>query len=971
MRTVQAIRVGDEALVPLTQLFEMAEIRFALSPAGRLEGVAHPGNLRIVFDTAGPVARWGPRAERLAREQILVREGELFVAAAPLGRLLGSRITVSWPDLAVSVDDPSGLPVAIRLKRQRARAALARREIDDTLLAASARPLDRPVWDGMVVDYALTAPSGSPIKGAGYVASVGADLFGGSLEGTISSLGSIASGDTRRQGGWTGVWNDNRWLKQLRLGDAISTGPRPRQLRGATLSNSPFVRPAAFGLATFPGIAGPGWEVETYRDGQLVAFDSADAGGRYAVRVPVQYGVNPVEFVAYGPYGEVRRFDRIYYVVEDLLRARRFEYGASLGSCPRYACDGTANLDLRYGVTSRWTARAGVERFWGEPTDGRANPYVGVAGSPTNALSAQLDLVAASMTRTSLRFQPSSDARVTAEYARFGTNAGPSLLAPAGWRSNLLVTGFWHPDWGRGYTYLQGDLDRTEERTGPTLRARIALSTQGRRGAQIAPYVRLARDGRLGRVSTRDFLGLNAFVLPEPRLGRLFGRAWFRTTVEAENLTRLYALAGSVVRPWGRGVRSEVGGTWTRGAGGAFTVLLTAELAALRAYTTTLAPTGGTPTTTQLVQGSIVWDRVAHDVDFVPGPSLQRGGVSGRVYLDANGNGRFDEGDQPIPDAFVRVAASGARADSSGRFAAWDVPPFTPVPVQVDSFSLPSPLWIPATAVATVITGPNRYLPYDIAVIPGGSVEGRVLIEELGLRRGVAAARLTLTDRRTGAARAITAFSDGAFDVIAVRPGEYALAVDPRDLERLRVRGDTVRVAVRPSPDGDRVVVDVVLTPIDQPAPPPAVVVAVPEPPIAEPPPVAAPDPGFDLRVLLDTTRAGRVAIRSILFATGSDRITMQSAPTLQAIGEFLRANPTLAVIVEGHTDDVGTVPYNLDLSRRRAAAVRRYLLDTFEIDPARIVARGYGEGRPMAPNTTPEGRQLNRRVELVRVTDR
>jgi OmpA-OmpF porin, OOP family len=112
----------------------------------------------------------------------------------------------------------------------------------------------------------------------------------------------------------------------------------------------------------------------------------------------------------------------------------------------------------------------------------------------------------------------------------------------------------------------------------------------------------------------------------------------------------------------------------------------------------------------------------------------------------------------------------------------------------------------------------------------------------------------------------------------------------------------------------------------------------------------------------------GRVSTQGILFATGSDRIRPESTPTLKEIGEMLRAHPELRLRIEGHTDNVGDAATNEALSQRRAAAVRDHLIGEFGISAARLEAQGLGASRPAGTNDTPEGRQANRRVELVRL---
>jgi len=71
-------------------------------------------------------------------------------------------------------------------------------------------------------------------------------------------------------------------------------------------------------------------------------------------------------------------------------------------------------------------------------------------------------------------------------------------------------------------------------------------------------------------------------------------------------------------------------------------------------------------------------------------------------------------------------------------------------------------------------------------------------------------------------------------------------------------------------------------------------------------------------------------------------------------------------VVIEGHTDNVGSAAYNQKLSQRRADSVRKYLIDNYNIDPDRIDAMGYGEEKPIASNDTEAGRSQNRRIQAV-----
>jgi outer membrane protein OmpA-like peptidoglycan-associated protein len=103
----------------------------------------------------------------------------------------------------------------------------------------------------------------------------------------------------------------------------------------------------------------------------------------------------------------------------------------------------------------------------------------------------------------------------------------------------------------------------------------------------------------------------------------------------------------------------------------------------------------------------------------------------------------------------------------------------------------------------------------------------------------------------------------------------------------------------------------------------------------------------------------------SVLFATGQSTLLPIAQDRLQQVAQALQDNPGGAIVVEGHTDSVGSQATNEELSRRRAEAVRAYLIER-GVATDRIRAVGLGPSRPVADNKTPEGRANNRRVEIV-----
>ena len=112
---------------------------------------------------------------------------------------------------------------------------------------------------------------------------------------------------------------------------------------------------------------------------------------------------------------------------------------------------------------------------------------------------------------------------------------------------------------------------------------------------------------------------------------------------------------------------------------------------------------------------------------------------------------------------------------------------------------------------------------------------------------------------------------------------------------------------------------------------------------------------------------SGRFVTHGILFDTDSDRLKAESAPVIQTIAKGLEADTALKLLIEGHTDSSGNAAHNMDLSKRRAEAVKSVLVAQFKVDAGRLTTAGLGATKPMSPNDTPLGRAQNRRVELVK----
>lgn len=127
---------------------------------------------------------------------------------------------------------------------------------------------------------------------------------------------------------------------------------------------------------------------------------------------------------------------------------------------------------------------------------------------------------------------------------------------------------------------------------------------------------------------------------------------------------------------------------------------------------------------------------------------------------------------------------------------------------------------------------------------------------------------------------------------------------------------------------------------------------------------VTAPVPLTDIAAALETS--GRFILADLSFAVGSSSLAEGEYQSLEDVAQYLSDNPDATIALVGHTDSQGSLAGNIALSKKRAQSVRAFLVNQLGADGARIEAEGNGYLSPLATNLTSEGREVNRRVEVI-----
>lgn len=818
---------GDELFLPLGELARLLELGIDVDPdARRAEGyVARPDKPFLLDLTSGTITVSGT-GKRYDPEGIVVMPDDIYVTSSLLNSWLSMRIDADRFNAAVIIEPYEPLPLQKRLAReQRGSNTWGYGEEFDPGYPLVSNPYT--VAGGPAIDLTLfSSVSGFPGRGVSpgttsYYTAISGDLLwmnayvdlSGNLDGSVlPDNGRLLLERADYNGSLLGPVG----ARYLAFGDIQSArlplvgnsyGP------GFMISSYPLEQARLFDQVTLNGYLPPGWDVELYRNNGLLDYRPASSSESYSFAdLPLVYGINELELVFYGPQGQERKERYTYHIGQNMLEPGTWAYQFTVSDPSRRTLfdPKDSNITTDGGPLLTWKNDIGLATwltvsgfFSSGPVDDERTMYGGFGMNGFFEMM-QVDL---SLARDLLASEWAWRSALNSRFGRWNISLGWEAFSDD-W-SSLSGNTSWKRNWlariDRGRFSMQ--YRRTDDVSGSNreiFRFRSYFRTFGVTHTNSLIF----EQEMTGESRTRTVSGqLYANLLQRNALLRLESTY----DLHPDPVLSTIALTGDIpLRP-----RVSLNGSMQYSVENGlfntrFGLLHRAGMVSLGLngqYTSNGAWNAGITLSMNVTReprrNRWVTDTERH---------TRQGVISAFVYLDANRNKVFDEGEERLEGVgfFLNRGDWPETTDKTGILVLNNLTANIPVNIGVSKTTLPDILWVPANEGVKVVPRSGYAAPIDFPVWVTGEVSGTVYQKQAGKTRTVQGITVEAVNGEGEVVATALSQYDGFYILDSLPTGNLVIRTDANQAGDLGVNADETTVTI-PGSGGYVDYIDVVL----------------------------------------------------------------------------------------------------------------------------------------------------------------
>lgn len=779
----------------------------------------------------------------LNADQFYLGETDLFLSPEVLKDVFGLDFTVNPYGLMLSLQADRLTPIEERLKRESVRQRLTNEAPENILKQFPMMyPRRRAFFAPGMLDYNIGAATAVNFAQLNYNLSGGMELLGGDFQGNLSGYqnedftANAFSGVRWRyvfKGGLDALGNPI--ISDLTAGQLSLLGPFGGNIRGVSISNTPLVPRRVLDVFAVEGYTTPDSEVELLIGGQLVDFTRADELGYYRFTTPITYGTIRVGLRIYTPQGEVIMEDRQLQIPFTFVPRGMVNYNLQAGYQEGLFRDSTTtNLighgSLAYGLTNNLTIRAGLDRRF-DSTEIIYTPYGSASFRLFDQYLFNVDILPNTFVRANASVFYANNTSLNLAYADY-QNANLNTDISAGRALREASANYYLPF--KVFDRISGfraGIEQLWYATGEERRIQFDLNTRlGPIVTRLNYREELLRQTNTNTAPERLVTGAFTYTIPRTPGIPVFVRGMFFRAQLRHDMRQLDASAlgsfqfSQTVFKRGRMTLGFDHDFANRTNALSFALLF--DFNAVRSSTQGVIRQQGAriePSFNQSFSGSFGADLRNGMILATNRDQVGRAGVTVRMFIDDNANGKFDKGESIVPARAVRLDQSATMLQGKdGLLRITQLQSYWTYRLTVDQAALPDATLAPLVEKFSFVADPNRFKLIDIPLYRTGTIEGYVYRDRgAGILDPQPGLRLKLA--RNGdheGATTIRTFADGGFYAHGLIPGDYTLLVDSMQLKFMNVvqRPDTLKFTILPLPDGhwiDTLEIRLIPTPAD------------------------------------------------------------------------------------------------------------------------------------------------------------
>lgn len=804
---------GSTLLLPLGDLARALEFPITEDTrAGRADGWFLRENRLFSLDVGRGELILEGRTMEVDKRMIVVEPDGIFVDIRELARWFPIDFSFDMASLTIFVMSREPLPVEERLARglYRQRAfARRRKERDYDRVDLPAALLSPPVVDVSAEMTTQRVPSSGTSTTKRYSGLMTGELLYANSEIYVAGSNEDRLSDLRvrleRKDPDGHALGSALGVREAAAGDIhtpeVPLVARMQLGRGAVLSNMDLDTPEEFDRITLEGNLPLGWEVELYRNEVLLEFQTASDDGRYRFEdVSLLFGVNVLRLIFYGPQGQRREEVRQVRVSTDQLSPGEFRYrvaanqhdqrlfaGSYEGNNPEIDGRPRGFVSTLLGITDWLTLGTNLSSF---PRQDERGEFAGATlVATTGGFLWRVDGVRQVGAGTATRLSGQTSLFGVSIFGEHGVYSDFTSEQVSGSEGNLLRsknrfrldgTVPWI-DFIQLPFSLSGERERrtsgdTTTRIGTRLSAGIGRASLTNR----VDWTILKGEAGESRSATGSFL-----------VGGPVGDYRLRGQIDYELKpeSQVSALAISAERPiWDNaqlrlGVRHNMQPDPTTSYSTGLSTRLKQAYVGVRLD----VDDRGEATALLTLSTSFGYDPVTRSPWMSSERLAETGQFVGRVFIDEDNDGVFDEGEPLIPNA--RLLTDGQRKSTptgdDGRVLLTGLDSYRLTDIEVDEGSLSDPFWVPQPEGIAIVPRPGTTAHHDFAVVSTGEVDGTVFRAIGGTARPVSGAIVQLVNEKGRVVRTQRSAYDGFYLFQFVPPGRYQVRIDPMQLRAL------------------------------------------------------------------------------------------------------------------------------------------------------------------------------------------